>query len=515
MPAPYDYGVTPLDPFASVISGLKFGAGIADIQAAQQERQFQQEQRAQALRQAEMVRAEGAKLLANPNPSARDFINYSLLLPKDQAESVRQSFDMLNKDKQQSELKFGGQVLSALAANQAPEAVNLLRQRADAERNSGNPAQAKVYEDSARFIELDPTTGFATIGTYLAVLPGGEKIVENSIKVGRAPVDLREAEAKADKARLDAITAGVDANFAAAKAQAALNKAQAEAIKAASEAAFSDQLNRLNVLKETANINNLNSQISNRAAQLKLDAQNIQSQIVERYAKIQEMANAVPAGLQPEMNKAFVAAAAAKGQEEQFNSLANRITNIGNAWGKLDSFTEWYKKSTGSENAVSELRQEYNRLRNSAAIQSLPPGPATDRDIQLALAGFPSETGNPQIIASFLRGIAKMKAVESAVEGARGEWMANNKGLLTRATRDFVAGDFSARAGESFADLTKRIADQVSKRYLPPEQAQAQQTERLVSQIPGAAPAPAPRQQMPPGAVDIMNLADQIIRGQR
>lgn len=521
MPAPYDYLPQPQDPFASVISGLRLGTGIAEVQAAQQARQMQQMQQEQALRQAEEVRRVGAALIANPNPTARDFVNYSLLLPKDQSERVIAGFKELESSQKQNQLQFGGQVLSALSANQPQEAVNLLRTRAEAEKNAGRPDQARVFEDSARFIEVDPKTGFATVATYLAVLPGGEKVIENAIKVGKVPIELRTAEAELDTKIANAKKADVDAQFAYPVASANLTKAQQEAIKAESDARFADLLNQGKVNFDRAQVNNLISQINDRTARLRLDEPKIQAQIAadlalvqERLAKANESLTAVPAGLQPDMNKAFVASATAKGQEEQFNSLASRITGVGTAWGRLGSFNEWIKKSTGSENAITELRQEYNRLRNTAAIQSLPPGPATDKDIQLALAGFPSETGNPQVIASFLRGVAKLKAVESAVEGARGEWMANNKGLLTRATKDFIAGDFTARAGETFPDLTKRIADQVSKRYLPTAEQQRGQTETLVQRIPGQTPT-TPTAPTAPGVVDIMKQADLIISGGR
>ncbi len=92
--------------------------------------------------------------------------------------------------------------------------------------------------------------------------------------------------------------------------------------------------------------------------------------------------------------------------------------------------------------------------------------------------------------------------------------MANNKGLLTRATKDFIAGDFTARAGETFPDLTKRIADQVSKRYLPPAEQQRLQTEAQLQIIPGQAPT-APTTPTAPGVVDIMKQADLIISGGR
>lgn len=506
MVQPIQYDISVADPFAATVKGLQLGASVVQAEEANRQLALQRLQQEQALQQAQMVQRAGAALIANPNPTARDFVNYAMLLPKDQAESVRKNFETLEKANQDREIQFTSQLFSALQAKQPDVAKSLLETRIEAERNAGRPDLAKASETMLGIVNANPDAGFKFVGTMLATLPGGDKAIETAIKLNRAPVDLAKAEADLDAAKADAIKKGVDAQFATPLAQQNLSKATSEALTAASDAKFRDQANQLGLDQKNWDIKNLQSQIRDRANKARLDEMNVNSQVLERLANIQDKATSIPVGLQPDMNKAFAASATAKEQAKQYNSLSSRITDIGNAWGSLGSFSEWIKKSMGSQNAVSELRQEYTRLRNSAAISALPPGPATDKDIALAMSGFPTETGDPQIIARFLRGMAKMKDIESSVENARGEWMANNKGLLNRANKAFTAGDFAVNAGETFSDLTNRIADTVSKRYISPTEQQQATTETLLRQIPGNAPRVAA-----PVVPDIVKEAEKII----
>lgn len=506
MVQPIQYDVSVADPFAATVKGLQLGASVVQAEEANRQLALQRLQQEQAFQQAQMVQRAGAALIANPNPTARDFVNYAMLLPKDQAESVRKNFETLEKANQDREIQFTSQLFSALQAKQPDVAKSLLETRIEAERNAGRPDLAKASETMLGIVNANPDAGFKFVGTMLATLPGGDKAIETAIKLNRAPVDLAKAEAELDSAKAKAEKDGVDALYAEPVARQKLSKETSEALKAKITAQFEEQVIQSNLDKVNWDIKNLQSQIKDRANKARVDEMNVNSQVLERLANIQDKATSIPVVLQQDMNKAFTASATAKEQAKQYNSLSSRITDIGNAWGSLGSFNEWIKKSMGSQNAVSELRQEYTRLRNSAAISALPPGPATDKDVVFALSGFPTETGNPQVIARFLRGMAKLKEIESSVENARGEWMANNKGLLNRANKAFTAGDFAVNAGETFSDLTNRIADTVSKRYISSTEQQQATTEKLLRQIPGNAPPVAA-----PAVSDMRKQADAIL----
>jgi hypothetical protein len=144
------------------------------------------------------------------------------------------------------------------------------------------------------------------------------------------------------------------------------------------------------------------------------------------------------------------------------------------------------------------------------AIKSLPPGVATDKDIELALKGIPPETANSATLASFLRGTAKLQDIDSAINNAKTDWLSQNNGLLTRAKGTFIAGDYSAKPGETFNDFAQRIVGDVSAKYRPASQVADDERQRRIAQIPtNQAPAAAPVQ------TSIEAQADAILRGVR
>lgn len=152
-------------------------------------------------------------------------------------------------------------------------------------------------------------------------------------------------------------------------------------------------------------------------------------------------------------------------------NLASELEKMGGGYGAATSFAEWFKQSTGNQGAMTALRQEYTRLRNSQAIKSLPPGPATDKDIQLALKGFPPENADSKVISSFLRGVAKLNQIEAVTEGAKSEWV-NSVGSLGRSKRDIDIGGTMVPAGTTFVEFARQFVDKKAEN-LGKEQGQA------------------------------------------
>ena len=137
-----------------------------------------------------------------------------------------------------------------------------------------------------------------------------------------------------------------------------------------------------------------------------------------------------------------------------------------------------------------------------------------DKDIELALKGIPPENANATTLASFLRGTAKLQDIDSAINNAKTDWLSQNNGLLTRSKGTFIAGDYTAKPGETFNDFAQRIVGDVSAKYRSPEQLEEQRRQQLISQIPGqATPAVAPRPVPSPASIE--SQADAILRGGR
>lgn len=498
MVAPINYAIDVASPIEQAVSGLKLGVGVAELQAKQQEM-------ARAAQQRQQAALEQQRFFDNPNPTIQDVMRYSAFLPPEQAKVLSDQFGTLDKGRQQGMLQFGGQVLSSVAAGKPEIAVQLLRDRSAAERD---PQQAKGYADLATMVESSPSEALKILGPTLAALPGGKDLIENLGKVQEQQRQeqlfgpgLRRAQAEADTAVAQATKEGVLAEFAMPMAMAALGQANAAAIKAASDASFADALNQAGLNEKTWNVRNVQSQISDRSARLGLDAQKTSAEVADKLSQIAARATEIPAASQKLVNDAAVSASAAKQQATQFNSLATELEKLGGGYGVFSTANDFLTKTTGRKDYATQLRQDYTRLRNSAVIDSLPKGAASDRDIAIVLEGFPPPTADAKRLAGFMRGMAKLQDITAAVEGAKVDWLAGNRGNLTRATNGFIAGDYRVNPGETWVDFSSRVVGDVSKRYVPT-------ADQRVEQIPtGAAVIPS---QPTPGP-SIRSQADAII----
>lgn len=241
---PIDYATDVQSPFEAALGGFKLGSDVATIQATQQKRELERK----ALEKAQEKQTELENLFKNPNATAEDYARVTAFLPKDQAEGVRKSFEMMTGEQQQIRLTQSGQIFTALKAGQVDIAKNLLKNQADAFRNSGRENDAKASETYLQLIDLNPTGAQTTIGLMMAQLPGGKEYLENVDKAlgtiraeAKAPSELTEAQAKADKAVADATTAQATAKNADEKAAADAAKAAADAQQAAVKAKYAER----------------------------------------------------------------------------------------------------------------------------------------------------------------------------------------------------------------------------------------------------------------------------------
>ena len=329
----------------------------------------------------------------------------------------------------------------------------------------------------------------------LALGPAGQQVLLGASKVN-------EEMAKAEKLSAEAITAQQEAMFAGPAKKAEAQKKIADAEKATVEAGFAERLQQAGLTEKNWNVKNVQSQINDRAAKLRLDAQTTAATVADKLSSIAERANTLPADTRKLVNEAAVLASTSKQSANQMNDLANRIEGLG-GYGSFSRLSEFAKSAIGAEGYETSLRQEYTRIRNSAAIKALPPGPATDKDIELALSGFPKNTADSKLVAQFLRGMAKMQDIDAAVSNAKTDWLAQNNGTLSRAGKTFVAGDFTVRPGESFNDFTTRVAKDVNAQYSGT--GKDAQRQALINQI----PTNQPTTQAQPS---IINRADEILR---
>jgi hypothetical protein len=508
---PINYGVQIQDPTQSFLSAFQTGASI-------QESRLKQEQQQQQLANQKLIQ-EGFAKLRQPGATAADYANLAMVLPETQAKSVRESFNMLSGERQNAALQQSGQVFSAFRSGQPEIAISLLDRQIEGKRNSGDEEGAKFLETWRNVAKENPKATEDYFGFTISQMPGGDKVIESAVKLGgelraqaKAPAELNKAIAEANKAVADATTAQATATNAAEKAAADAAKATADANAAKVKAKYAEQVEIAGLNKTNWDINNLRSQIGDRSARLNLDTQKTAADVAAKMSDIQKNLSDIPADTRKLINESAVLAATSKQSAGQFNDLAKRLDEAGGGYGVFSSASDFLKKGAGFQGGMTQLRQEYTRLRNTAAIKSLPPGPATDKDIAMALKGFPSDNASAGDLSSFLRGMAKLQDVDASINNAKTDWLAQNNGTLTRAKNTFVAGDYATKPGETFNDFSQRIIGDVSKKYQSPEQTAEERRQQLISQIPtNQAQVPAAAAAAAPA--NIRSQADAILRG--
>jgi len=475
---PINYGVEIQDPTQSFLSAFQTGAAIQDTR-------LKQEQQQQQMANQKLIQ-EGFNKLRQPGATAADYANLAMVLPETQAKAVRESFSMLSGERQQNALQQSGQVFSAFKAGKPEIAIGLLDRQIEAKRNSGDNEGAMFLETWRDVAKENPKATEDYFGFTISQMPGGDKIIESAVKLG--------TERRTEQLQPSVLT----------KAEQDAKKATSEAEIKAIEAQFTERLQKAGIDEKNWNVKNLQSQINDRAAKLNLDKQTTAATVAEKMSSIQKNLNDIPSDTRKLINESAVTAATAKQSADQFNDLAKRLDASGGGYGVFSSASDFLKKGAGFQGGMTQLRQEYTRLRNTAAIKSLPPGPATDKDIAMALKGFPSDNASATDLSAFLRGMAKLQDVDASISNAKTDWLAQNNGTLTRAKNTFVAGDYSTKPGETFNDFAQRIVGDVSKRYDPTQQTS------LVNQIPtDRNPRPAAAQN------NIRSQADAILSGGR
>lgn len=445
---PLNYDIDVKAPFEGALKGFAAGTEIAGVMQKQELQKI-------ALMQQQQMQRDLATFSQLQNPGAKEYASLMTRYPS-LAEHFKKGWDVLNADQQQNKLTQATQVYAAMQSGRGDVASGLLKQQAQAMRNAGNEQDARAAETMAQFIEMDPQSAKTTAGLVLSSIMGPEKFATTFQTLGteqrstdQAPADLKKKEA--------------DATKAAAEASVAPQKAQAD-------------------------LENVVSQTTERFGRLGLDRDKLATETKLKLAELNQKANTLDDGSRKLLNESAAAATGADAAAAQMLSLADRLEQAGGGYGAAGKAAEWLAGVTGKQDAMTGLRQEYVRLRNSAAIKSLPPGPATDKDIALALKGFPDETADAKFMASFMRGMAKIQQREAATESAKAEWV-GAVGHLGKPKADIEIEGIKVPAGTSYVEFTRQYLD---KRTAGRAQQQGAQQIQSRSYMRFAAQQPAP-----------------------
>lgn len=155
----------------------------------------------------------------------------------------------------------------------------------------------------------------------------------------------------------------------------------------------------------------------------------------------------LPPGFEP-TNSPMYAPAVTKLVEKATNdsiAAGNKLLSIQDARAQLQAIPdeEWrsgfqgtmaeaWKRNFGGMDAQSYAKTQYVDLRNTGVLNRLPPGAASDSDIQLVMAGVPPENAPKEILVRYIAGLEKIAQIEAQEANFRVDYLSQNpvRGLV-------------------------------------------------------------------------------------
>ncbi len=173
---------------------------------------------------------------------------------------------------------------------------------------------------------------------------------------------------------------------------------------------------------------------------------------------------------------------------ETMMNRASRLANgfleaarAGQASGIIADLQRFGARILGTQGAADKLFMELDQLANEEIIQNLPPGVASDRDIEIAMRGRPPATANPAYVAAWLNGKVKQNAIKHAYQTFRADYLSRNKTMAGfpqawNEAREAITMRALQRAGGLYAPVDEQ------GNLLDPEQAAMQKYGQMFQQ---------------------------------
>lgn len=333
------------------------------------------------------------------NPSSQTLTPLLTALPPASAEQLRKHYENMGAERRQETIGFGGQMFSLIMNGRTDLAKELATTRGTAARNAGDQANADLMDRVSQLVEVNPDAARDLLAISLGTTEDGKRAIDSVFAARGAPTVERRAAAEATGAEA---TAGVAPALRGAEAAQAVAKARNEANPGLSEAAT------------------------------------------------------------VRVNDEFTASDAARTRAGQINELNDKITaavrdDVTNSGGQIGRGARRFLEVFGGSTEYARLLREFTRLKNAEVIRALPPGVATDRDMQLILSGFPGENGSTEEIQQFLSAASRMSAYEADYNRFRAMFMDANRGSMGRANRSFEIDGVTIPAGADMSSAFRRV----------------------------------------------------------
>lgn len=134
-------------------------------------------------------------------------------------------------------------------------------------------------------------------------------------------------------------------------------------------------------------------------------------------------------------------------------TLGEELAEIGpDNWsaGMQGKLGEEWKQLTGSQDKVTLVRTKYRGIRNALAVQNLPPGVASDKDISMVLEGFPDDFSNHAVMSEYVQSLQRAEQKIRSYHQFRENWL-STKGTrvgMQEAWKESQEDVFNAAVGE-------------------------------------------------------------------
>lgn len=433
---PINYMLDVQNPVQTAMTGLTQGMQIGQFMQAKEQAEREAIQKQQ-------MQEELSAFASKPNKTHDDYANIMVRFPS-LAENFQKSYSVLDTGRQQASFKTASRAYSAAAGGRADIAKSILENEALGYENAGDKATADQMRNLAKMADQNPDGFLTSTGLFLASA-NPDKFKETLGALGEnqmLPEEINLKKAQTDKT-------SEETKWLGPKTKAEIGKIEADTKQTEIENDWLPQ-------EKTWNIENIKSQIGERSERLQLDRDVLETNTQLKFEELGQSQTKLSDGAIKVINEAVMDSAAASTQSQKLMGLASKFEKEGQAGGWWSSGWVGFKRITGfSNDDQSAMMRDYDRLINGEVLKALPPGPATDKDIEMAKKGFPPANADSTTITSFLRGMAKINEIDSAHKQMVAEWTSQN-GQLGSSKRDIEVLGVRVPQGTPFPEFYQK-----------------------------------------------------------
>ncbi|EGF7334347.1 acyltransferase [Escherichia coli] len=194
------------------------------------------------------------------------------------------------------------------------------------------------------------------------------------------------------------------------------------------------------------------------AQRLALDQQEFGFKMQQAQEKAQQLISEAPklsVNMEKGIEMAVNNATASSSSANSMSALAQQFRAEKPTTGLFGNAQNMFAKLTGSDTTLRDLRIRQNALVNSQVLKFLPPGPATDKDVEIVRQGAPTDMDNPETVARWLDAMANLERRNAQFNEFKAEWMSANGNPGQSRNGGQILG-LDVKKGESLGSAVKR-----------------------------------------------------------